>query len=75
MATILFDDEYTGERFTYGLSYRPLAQYNVPDGWIIQSDRRNVRFAFGTVDYPRPLTDQELDRFDLTPVSPSRRDA
>jgi hypothetical protein len=65
---LLFDDEYTGERWTYGLSYRPLAQYNVPDGWIIYSARPNIRYAYGTVQYARRLTEQEIDRFDLTPI-------
>ncbi len=66
---ILFDDTYKGERYTYGLNYRPLATAQVPDGWIIKSNRENPNFrSFGTVDYPRKLTDHEVGTFQLTPI-------
>ncbi len=61
-----FDDTYTGPRWRYGLSLRPLGPYNVPDGAIIGSWDRDGRFAYGTVAYPRELTREECDHYDLT---------
>lgn len=63
-----FDNEFTGRRWTYGLNYRPLAQYNVPEGWIIFSNRADNRFAFGTVQYPFRLPDSDVSSFELTPT-------
>ena len=70
MAEILFDDSYKGPRFTYGLQYRPLTGIgNVPDGFIIFSDRPHPDFKnFGTVDYPRELTQAEINGFQLVRV-------
>lgn len=64
-----FDDTYDGPRWTYGLSYRPLAYASVPAGWIIGSNRPHPAYHFGTVQYPRELTAAELDAFELQPVS------
>ena len=66
---VRFDSEYNGARWRYGLQYRPLGYAQVPDGYIIHSDREDSRFAYGTVDYPRQLTDTELARFQLVAVS------
>ena len=66
MPKMLFDDDYTGPRYTYGLTYRPLARFAVPDGWVIDSSRPHSDYpTFGVVDYPRPLTEQELYRYDM----------
>ena len=65
----LFDDTYTGPRWTYGLKFRPLRYANVPDGWIIFSDRPCTGFGHGCVDYPRELTADEVDSFQLTRLS------
>jgi len=65
----LFDDTYKGPRFRYGLNYRPLHSSHVPKDFIIWSDRKSEAFpVFGTVDYPRELTQHEIDTFELTPV-------
>lgn len=70
MTNLIFDDAYTGDRYTYGLTHRPLALAHVPDGWIIGSDREHKDFpVFGTVQYPRPLTPGECDRYNLVPVA------
>lgn len=63
-----YDDTYNGLRYTYGLSYRPLAQSQVPDGWIIWSDKKHNDFKFGTADYPFELTSEQIKSFELTPV-------
>ncbi len=65
MADVLYDDEYKGPRYRYGLSHRPLAYASVPPGWIVFSQRVYVRYAFGTVDYPRLLTKEEVKSFEL----------
>lgn len=64
-----YDDTYQGERWTYGLTYRPLGYAQVPAGWIIWSDRPHATFQHGTVDYPRELTAQEISSYQLTPVA------
>jgi hypothetical protein len=61
----LFDDTYTGPRWTYGLSLRPLGYARVPDGWIVSSDRPHPRYAHGTVDYPHPLDERQARQMDL----------
>ena len=66
MSQVFFNDNYTGPRFTYGLIYRPMARFVVPGGWIIDSSRPHPDYpTFGVVDYPRPLTEQELLRYDM----------
>lgn len=65
---IFFDDTYKGDRYTYGLKYRPLAQAQVPDGWIVFSDREHKDFPFGTVDYPRELSEAEVSSFEMEAV-------
>jgi hypothetical protein len=72
---ILFSDEYAGDRWMYGLTYRGLGVATVPAGWLIEPGRAvpNLGFAFGTVQYPRELTAQEVAAFELTLVaSPCR---
>lgn len=65
MSNILFDDDYDGERFTYGLQNRPLSFASVPKGWIIDSNREHPDFLHGTVDYPGELTEDEVRSFQL----------
>lgn len=65
MDIVLFDDTYTGDRFTYGLKYRPLAQSQVPNGWIIWSDREHKDFPFGAFDYPDQLTPEKVKTFEM----------
>jgi hypothetical protein len=67
---ILFDDQYSGERYTYGLQYRPLGYGAVPPGWIIHSNREHPTFSYGTVDYPFKLTEHQIEAFQLREVSP-----
>jgi len=66
---ILFDDTYKGKRYTYGLTYRPVGYAQVPEGWIIQSNKPSTKFAHGTIDYPRPLTQEEITQYQLTPLN------
>lgn len=66
---LVFNDTYEGPRFTYGLQYRPAAAYNIPDGRIIWADKPHPKFPrFGTVQYPRQLSEQEVKGFELVPV-------
>jgi len=64
----LFDDTYTGPRWTYGLRNRPLSIGAQPRGWIIDSlkgEGDGGRFRFGTIDYPRELTPEEVSGYEL----------
>lgn len=64
----LFDDTYTGKRYTYGLTYRPLGFANVPDGWIIFSNKPHPNYTFGTVDYPLSLEKVVQEQYQLEEV-------
>lgn len=68
MKPIIYDDEYTGKRYTYGLRLRPLVYSHVPAGWIVYSNRAHPDYLFGTVDYPRPLTENEIAAYELEEV-------
>ena len=68
MPEFLFDEDYTGERYTYGLNYRPLQIGAQPKGWIIGSLREHPDYRHGTIQYPEPLTDQEIASYELTPL-------
>lgn len=69
---LLFDDSYHGPRWKYGLQYRPLVTGGgAPDDFIVYSDRSSTdpRFRlFGTVDYPRELSDGEIESYQLVPL-------
>lgn len=65
----LFDNEYAGPRFTYGMTLRSASIGTVPDGRIIDSTKSSPDFSvFGTIDYPRKLTENELYLFELVKV-------
>lgn len=69
MADLLYDDTYTGPRYRYGLKYRPVTVANLPKGWIVQSGKKHPDFRlFGTVDFPRQLTEDEVVAFDLEDI-------
>lgn len=64
---IMYDDEYHGARWRYGLQYRPVGA-GTPHGWITFSDRPSDDprcRSFGTIEYPRPLTPDEIEAFQL----------
>ncbi len=67
----IYNDEYTGPRFSYGLRNRPLSLGAQPKGWIIDSLRpgdgtRDTRH--GIVDYPHELTENEVSAYELVPM-------
>jgi len=64
----VFDSDYTGPRFTYGMKYRPLSIGAQPKGYIIDSYRDSDEFRHGKIQYPRQLTKEEVYDFELTPV-------
>lgn len=66
--TYIFSDEYTGPRYRYGLTYRPIAVGAVPAGWIIGSQRPHARFRYGTIDYPQQLPEGQAQSYELTLV-------
>ncbi len=62
---IVFDEDYSGQRFTYGLQYRPLGISCQPDGFIIGSNKEHESFGFGTIDYPFQLTEKQMASYEL----------
>ena len=65
-AMTLFHDDYTGPRYTYGLRNRPLCLGTAPKGYIIGSDGEATgRARWGTIQYPRPLTPDEIYDYEL----------
>ena len=65
MSIFTFDDEYTGPRWTYGVTIRPVARFNIPEGWIVDSQKENKKYRFGTVDYPFELSQDDLTHYDM----------
>ncbi len=64
-----FDDDFKGERWTYGLNYRPLLGGGAPEGYILHSDRKHPDHpTFGTIDYPRKLAENEIENFQLKEI-------
>ena len=62
----LYDDTYTRPRYRYGYLYRPFGFYHQPKGFIIGSYRQLDRyFRYGTIDYPRELTTEETEQYQL----------
>ena len=63
----VFDDDFTGPRWQYGLMNRPPGGGAVPRGFIIGSHRPNSpKFRHGTLEYPFALTDHDRDAYELT---------
>lgn len=62
----------TGEMFTYGLFNRPAMYGTVPAGFT--NEQEHGQFAYGTVDYDRRLTDEEIYRYEMARVSPNTFD-
>lgn len=63
---IVYDEDYKGPRYRYGMRNRPLQIGAQPKGWIIGSDKPHPDFKnFGTIDYPFPLTKEELYSYEL----------
>ena len=66
---VFYEEEYTGPRYRYGMRNRPLMIGAQPKGWIVGSVKPHPDFkAFGTVDYPFALTQEDVDRYELTPL-------
>lgn len=68
----IYDDEYQGPRFRYGLTYRP-APWGVPTGFIVGSGREHPDFRFGTIDYPFEIDPRVANQMDLTRVEQMNR--
>jgi len=69
---MVFHNEYTGPRWSYGLTYRPLDVATVPKGWIIGSLHPHPQFRFGVVDYPFVLAEHQVASYELTPIGDDR---
>lgn len=68
----VFSEDYTGPRWRYGLQYRPFGFGTVPDGYIIGTldEDDNARpHRFGTMEYPFPLTEKQLYRYELVLIA------
>jgi len=66
---MIFDEDYNGPRWKYAMTHRPPMIACQPDGRIIGADRRPdpvyPSYPFGTIQYPRKLTAQEIASFEL----------
>ena len=67
--SFLFDDTYTGPRWTYAPLHRPAVSAHLPPGWIIWSDRPHPKYTFGTIDFPAPLDQHMIDAYQLAHVT------
>ncbi len=55
-----------GKLFRYGLKRYSLMVDGVPLGFIADSVKAHPKFRFGTIDYPTPLSDQQIQDYELT---------
>lgn len=70
MSIFIYHEDYTGPRWTYGLTLRPAARFNIPDGFIIGSQQTHPSFkSFGTIDYTEQLTPEQVSHYDMVLVS------
>ena len=68
----VFNDTYTGPRWTYGMRNRPVGIGAAPKGYIIGSGGPAVgRARNGTIQYPRELTKEELYDFEMEAIADS----
>ncbi len=65
----VYDEDYKGERFVYATQHRPPGYGGAPKGRIIGADKPSDVHKFGTIEYPRKLTAEEVKSFQLTPIS------
>lgn len=66
MSIFTYDEDYKGPRWTYALLLRPPARFSIPDeGWIVGSNKPHSSYRHGTIDYNRPLTEDELYKYDM----------
>ena len=77
MGTIIYDDEYHGPRWRYGLQYRGITSYwGCRDGddpilWILYSSEssEDARFrTFGTYETAAPISDETARMLELVPL-------
>lgn len=54
------------EKYEYGATYRPVGFATVPKGWVDVVPHK--AFKHGVVIYTRPLTNDEINSFELTPI-------
>lgn len=63
-------NDYTGHRWTYGLRHRPMRIGAQPRDFILQSDGPvTERYRFGTIQYPRQLTEEELRVYEMEEIT------
>ena len=67
---IIFTVTYTGPRWRYGLRYRSMQIGAQPKGFIIGTQGpRDASFPFGSIEYPRRLSDAEVEAYELTLIA------
>lgn len=73
MAATLFDDTYTGPRWTYALLLRPFSSYNLPkeseETVILWSNKPHSQYPHGTFQTSAPIPENLCRHFDLVLIS------
>lgn len=63
---VVFNADYAGTRWRYGLVFRPVMLGTVPRGFVIGSEGpATARCRFGTIDYPFELAADEVRAYEL----------
>lgn len=62
--------EKEGKKYAYGMLYRKPSHSTLPEGFA-SFGPATAEHKFGTVEYNRPLSSQELDSFELVPLDPN----
>jgi hypothetical protein len=61
----VFHEDHTGDRIRYGFRSRPPGYGTCPEGFIIGSQGNLDIYPYGTIDYPRMLAWEEVNRYSL----------
>lgn len=67
-------EDENGERFYYGLSYRPANIGSVPSGFKSEDSIIDLNFKYGVISYPRQLNKSELNSYELVDLSQNQLD-
>ena len=70
---LVFNDTYTGPRWTYGSQLRPfMSLFGYFDGWILFSEGEHPAFAtFGTFQTYNPIPPETARRWNLVLIDPA----
>lgn len=67
MTALIWDDQYTGPRWTYALLIRPFSSFNLPSDTAIiaGSSKPHAKYPHGTFQTCEPIAEEHVKHFTL----------